>query len=68
MNEFRPKVKKDPNYLRRQEIEVVRGSGDKAQVVDSAKVDWDKVEGSEYQLRQKPGTTNALGLVKSHLP
>lgn len=68
MNEFRPKVKKDPNYLRREEIEVVRGSGEKAQVVDSAKVDWDKVEGSEYQLRQKPGTTNALGLVKFIFP
>jgi murein L,D-transpeptidase YcbB/YkuD len=68
MNEFRPKVKKDPDYLRRQEIEVVRGSGEKAQVVESAKVDWDKVEGSEYQLRQKPGTTNALGLVKFIFP
>jgi murein L,D-transpeptidase YcbB/YkuD len=68
VEEFLPKVKKDPNYLRQQQIEVVRGAGEKAQVVNPAKVDWDKVEGSEYQLRQKPGTTNALGLVKFIFP
>jgi murein L,D-transpeptidase YcbB/YkuD len=68
VKEFLPKIKRDRNYLRSQELEVVRTSGGKAQVVEPSKVAWDKVEDAEYQLRQKPGTKNALGLVKFMFP
>ena len=68
VKEFLPKIKKDRNYLRSQDLEVVRMSGGKAEVIDASKVDWDKVEDAEYQLRQRPGTKNALGLVKFMFP
>jgi murein L,D-transpeptidase YcbB/YkuD len=67
--ELLPKIKKDPRYLQREEIEVVRIAGDKVQIVDPSRIDWHRVDESlEYQLRQKPGATNALGLVKFIFP
>jgi murein L,D-transpeptidase YcbB/YkuD len=67
--EIVPKIRKDPNFLRKEEMEVIRVSGNSVQTVDPSKIDWDKVEeGSGYQLRQRPGSSNALGLVKFIFP
>lgn len=68
VKEFLPKIKKDSNYLQREGLEVVRTTKGKVEVLNPSKVDWDKVEDAEYQLRQKPGTKNALGLVKFLFP
>jgi murein L,D-transpeptidase YcbB/YkuD len=65
--EMLPQIKKDPNFLRKQEMEVVRVSGGEAQTVDPSRIDWDSI-GEEYQLRQRPGASNALGLVKFLFP
>lgn len=63
--ELLPKIKKDPRYLQRENMEVVRGSGEKLQVIDPSKINWEKSsENPDYHLRQKPGAKNALGLVK----
>jgi murein L,D-transpeptidase YcbB/YkuD len=67
--ELLPKIQKDPRYLQRENIEVVRGSGEKMQIVDSSKINWKKLDNLEsYHLRQKPGAANALGLVKFIFP
>jgi murein L,D-transpeptidase YcbB/YkuD len=68
--EVLPKVKKDPRYLDRQQMEVVRMSHGKAETVDPSQVDWDKQSDDDfdYQLRQRPGASNALGLVKFIFP
>ncbi|HET9220716.1 MAG TPA: L,D-transpeptidase family protein [Terriglobia bacterium] len=67
--ELLPKIRKNPQYLRRENIEVVRGSGEKAQVIDPGKIDWEKSsDNPDYYLRQKPGAKNALGLVKFIFP
>ena len=67
--ELVPKIRKDPSYLAREEMEVVRVTGNSVQRVDPAKIDWDAVsKGSGYQLRQRPGASNALGLVKFIFP
>jgi murein L,D-transpeptidase YcbB/YkuD len=66
--ELLPKIQKDPNYLRKENIEVVRSSGGGAQVVDPSSIDWEESNGTEYQLRQRPGASNALGLVKFIFP
>jgi murein L,D-transpeptidase YcbB/YkuD len=61
-----PHVTQDPNWLRRNNMEVVGTSGD---VVDAAAVDWsDEKSVSAVRIRQTPGPENALGLVKFIFP
>ena len=65
-NETLPRVAKDPDYLRRNNMEVVGTSGD---VVDASAIDWsdqDEIKGLRF--RQAPGPENALGLVKFIFP
>ena len=67
--EFLPKIRQDTSYLSRQNIEVIRTSGRKAETIDPSEIDWDEVSDNfRYQLRQKPGASNSLGLVKFVFP
>jgi len=63
-----PILKKDPGYLKRNNIRVIDRSGGE---VDPYSVNW-KAYGPgrlpPYQLRQDPGDDNALGLVKIMFP
>lgn len=64
-----PAVAKDPGYLERQNIEVLRRSGDAVTAVKSADVDWDDAGALEgLVFRQRPGAKNALGHVKFLFP
>ncbi len=68
-NETAPAVARDPAYLERQGIEILRVSNTGTQVVNSSDVDWnnaDAVKGLVF--RQKPGDSNALGHVKFLFP
>ena len=69
-NELRDKLVADPNYLARLDMEVVKGSGRKATIVDPASVDWANVtqETFKYTLRRRPGPKNDLGDVKFIFP
>lgn len=58
-----PAVQNDPGYLARNNLEVVGTSG---AVVDPSSVDWSNP--TSYRFRQKPGTSNSLGLVKFMFP
>jgi murein L,D-transpeptidase YcbB/YkuD len=61
-----PHLVKDPDWLRRNNMEVVGTSGD---IVDASAVDWsDEQAVSAVRLRQAPGPENALGLVKFIFP
>lgn len=63
--EILPAIRRDPGYLARENLEVVRGET----VVNPASVDWSAVgEGSPYRFRQRPGPDNALGQVKFLFP
>ena len=65
-DETLPRVVNDPDYLRRNNMEVVGTSGD---VVDAAMVDWTDPEATKgLRFRQAPGPENALGLVKFIFP
>ena len=67
--EILPEIQKNPAYLKRENIEVVRVSKEKVEVIDPSKIKWDKESDlSGYHLRQKPGATNSLGLVKFIFP
>ncbi|MBH8557295.1 L,D-transpeptidase family protein [Hymenobacter negativus] len=69
-NELREKLVANPNYLDRLDMEVVKGYGRKATVVDPASVDWANVtqETFKYTLRRRPGPKNDLGDVKFIFP
>lgn len=64
-----PSIIKDPKYLAKNNLEVLRRSGGKAERVDPESVDWSRPEETEaLSLRQKPGPGNALGHVKFMMP
>ena len=61
-----PAIARDPNYLARQNIEIVRTSGEK---VSAGDVDWNDPEALKgFAFRQRPGSGNALGHVKFLFP
>jgi len=69
-NELRDKLTANPSYLDRLDMEVVKGYGRKAEVIDPATVDWANVTQAtfKYTLRRRPGPKNDLGDVKFIFP
>jgi murein L,D-transpeptidase YcbB/YkuD len=68
VNDKLPVIKRDPGYLRRNNIRVIDSSG---REVDPRSVNWNRYGAGRlppYQLRQDPGDDNALGLVKIMFP
>ncbi|MDP2319104.1 MAG: L,D-transpeptidase family protein [Acidobacteriota bacterium] len=64
-----PAIAKDPGYLERQNIEVLRRSGDGVTAVKASDVDWgDAAQLEGLVFRQRPGAKNALGHVKFLFP
>jgi murein L,D-transpeptidase YcbB/YkuD len=59
-----PKVRADIGYLAANHMEVIDSRG---QAVDPKSVDWSG-SGIPYQIRQKPGPWNSMGLVKFMFP
>jgi L,D-transpeptidase YcbB len=59
--EWIPEVVRDPDYLRDNGLEIIKGD----RVVSSSEVDWSD---SDLRLRQRPGAANVLGLVKFAFP
>ena len=67
-NEIVPHLQKDPNYIAKHNFEVVTPKGD---VVTDNQVSSEVLEGIRsfhLMVRQKPGETNSLGLVKIIFP
>lgn len=63
-NEIMPSVRKNPNYLSQKNMEVVTNSG---KLVDPSSINW-SAKSFPYMIRQKPGGSNSLGLVKFMFP
>jgi len=67
-NELVPKIAKDPNYLAKNEYEVVTYGG---QLVTEGTVSEEvlaQLRAGKLMVRQKPGPKNALGLIKFIFP
>ena len=63
-----PRIAHDPDFLRRNNIEVVGTSGEDDDV-DPRSIDWnDESITKTLRFRQRPGDDNALGLVKFIFP
>jgi murein L,D-transpeptidase YcbB/YkuD len=61
-----PSVRRDPGYLRRENISVIDRQG---RVIDPATIDWRAVSGvPPWTFRQGPGPGNALGRIKFMFP
>jgi murein L,D-transpeptidase YcbB/YkuD len=63
-----PVIKRDPGYLKRNNIRVIDARG---REIDPGSVDWSRYGAGNlppYQFRQDPGDDNALGLVKIMFP
>jgi murein L,D-transpeptidase YcbB/YkuD len=67
--ETAPAAARDPDYLERNDIEILRVSKSGATSVNPANVDWDNPEElKQLAFRQRPGPKNALGHVKFLFP
>lgn len=62
--ELLPLIRRDPSYLERHQMEIVRGAGDNAKPVAPSPEALADLEAGRLRLRQRPGTGNALGSVK----
>jgi len=65
IEEILPKVKSNPSYLKDNNYQVVNAAGD---VVDASLMDEESLQRYDVRLREKPGPTNSLGLVKFMFP
>ncbi len=66
VNEFLPKLHRDPGYLDRAGYVVTGGNG---KPISSSAINWRQYSGPvPYSVRQKPGPKNALGDVKILFP
>ncbi len=63
-DEIIPAVRKNSKYLEQKNMEVVTGSGE---AVNPKSIDW-SADPFPYLVRQKPGGSNSLGLVKFMFP
>ncbi|MBD2766752.1 L,D-transpeptidase family protein [Hymenobacter sp. BT664] len=69
-NELKDRLIANPHYLDRLDMEVVKGYGKKAVVVDPASIDWAGItpENFKYTVRRRPGPNNDLGDIKFIFP
>jgi L,D-transpeptidase YcbB len=66
--ELLPEIRRNPAYLDRQNLEIVRGGGDDAKPVPTTPENLAALAAGTVRLRQRPGDDNALGLIKFMLP
>ncbi len=63
-----PALRKNPNYLVREDMEIVDGQGDNARPVATTADSIARLASGRLRVRQRPGPKNSLGLVKFVFP
>jgi murein L,D-transpeptidase YcbB/YkuD len=66
--EILPLIDRDPAYLSRQNMEIVRGDSDEAVPVEATAANLELLRKGALRVRQRPGSNNALGLIKFDFP
>jgi len=66
--ELLPSIRRDPDYIARNDYEIVSGQTDAAAVQPVTPQTLNQLAKGVLRLRQKPGPTNPLGFVKLMLP
>jgi murein L,D-transpeptidase YcbB/YkuD len=67
-HEILPAVRRNSAYLQRNDMEIVDGQSDDAQVVAATVRNLERVQQGTLRIRQRPGPRNSLGLVKFVFP
>jgi murein L,D-transpeptidase YcbB/YkuD len=68
LDEVLPLIRRKPNYLASQGMEIVDGQSDDAKRVEPDEDNLELLEKGKLRLRQRPGPKNALGQVKFMFP
>ena len=68
LKELLPLIRKDPNYLDKHHMELVRGQSDISPIVPPTPGAIDELAAGTLRIRQRPGPDNALGPIKFMLP
>src|SRR5690606_6955663 len=71
VNELKPGMLRNSNFLAGQNMEVLNGYGKNAQVVSASAINWSSINSTKdvkFQVRQRPGPRNALGTIKFIFP
>lgn len=68
VNEVLPAVNRNPGYLARNDMEIVRGESDGSPAVAATAENLALLAAGRLRLRQRPGEQNALGRVKFVFP
>lgn len=63
-NEIKPQLLANPGYLDSQNMELLSGN----KIVNAAAIDWSSANINSFNIRQRPGSNNALGRVKFLFP
>jgi murein L,D-transpeptidase YcbB/YkuD len=68
--EILKEIRKNPNYLVKENIRVLRGWGSREEEIDPREIDWSRItpENLRYRFRQEPGPLNPLGRIKFMFP
>jgi L,D-transpeptidase YcbB len=67
-NELLPIIRRNPAYMERNAFEIVRGGDEGATIYRPTAANLDLVAAGILRIRQRPGPSNALGLVKFVFP
>ncbi len=67
-NETLPAIARDPGYLAKNNMEIVQGESDAARVLPATPDSIAMLRDGRARVRQRPGPTNSLGLVKFIFP
>ena len=64
------KIRKDPYYLAKQNMKVLKGWGPREETIAPETINWDRINPQKfsYRFRQEPGPLNPLGQIKFMLP
>lgn len=70
ITELLPAIRKDPQYLTKNTLEVLQGWGAQTRAIDPQTIPWATVSAAPFPYRfwQAPGPTNPLGRIKFVLP
>jgi len=66
--EMLPRMRKDPDYLGPRNLEIVAGGGADAKTYPPTEENLERLAEGELRVRQRPGPSNSLGLVKFIFP